>query len=809
VSLHDTKSEYATGNSIVDVEVSSADAVVSSLWTLGDDSAISAPGQDEFGRAAFARHLAQVIDSSPRSSTFRIGLYGEWGEGKTSVMGMMAHELSSIGHVCARISTWATEEPADILRQVADALSVAVGVGAPVRMVKQLVGHADSLKELRKLAAEGPWWLQGADLLFGRAAGRVLDDKSHELTSDLLKKAMVALGDRRAVLMVDDLDRTKPEALPQILMALRESVNIPGVYFVLGLSTGAVADGLRKSGFGLEDPERFLEKIIEYPAYLPAISGEALETYARQRIGKIEGLRRPDVLQELAPLLPQNPRRLKLFLRTVAALRRTLERFDDDEVNWTEFYLAQLLLAEFPIEARHLREDRVAIRAMDSAWMNTSLWKAISANNDREETLPEVQYAPTEPPARRERYLELCRQLRQQQSMSSSYTVSALLALDAAPPLKTRREARDFLAQLESQDRSNWGPTVERTLSDAGVDGRAVAQALWTFLLGQQGDRRRLAFRSLRLGELADADAGVARLSAIIDCWVQEVGAFRHGYLSANAWLEWLDAVAMWCSADATRSGTNQSALALAALEKALDETPEIMIELIHQALSQKQHLGHHGVYPDNYKSWIDKVERRLATEISEAVYQRFLRPDGLDLYFYCDWFRHGKCVLFSEGSPFYDGPGLGRLGALADLAANGSQVVIDNFLTLLRLLESALEGRLNIPGTSVKDLLSKPGVAGTIWRSVTRVELTDAGAGMLRAFRGRALAVAGVAAHDLPVPSWWPAPLKAAAVEDEEAAAKYRLRLGHEEPSKDPSAPSVSAEGSSAGGTALSPDSE
>jgi predicted KAP-like P-loop ATPase len=49
------------------------------------DRPIATDAEDALGRARFAKSIADLILSSPPKETLRIGIYGGWGEGKTSV----------------------------------------------------------------------------------------------------------------------------------------------------------------------------------------------------------------------------------------------------------------------------------------------------------------------------------------------------------------------------------------------------------------------------------------------------------------------------------------------------------------------------------------------------------------------------------------------------------------------------------------------------------------------------------------------------------------------------------------------------
>ena len=51
--------------------------------------------EDYFQRYGFASRIAQVLINRRESSSITVGVYGSWGEGKTSVMHFIAKELAA------------------------------------------------------------------------------------------------------------------------------------------------------------------------------------------------------------------------------------------------------------------------------------------------------------------------------------------------------------------------------------------------------------------------------------------------------------------------------------------------------------------------------------------------------------------------------------------------------------------------------------------------------------------------------------------------------------------------------------------
>src|SRR5256885_16236942 len=92
------------------------------------DAPISSVDADLLDRAPFARGLASLIADAPRGTSLRIGVYGGWGEGKTSVLQIMRRELQGRGHVCVWLAPWVTNDPADFGEQLTREIASTLGI---------------------------------------------------------------------------------------------------------------------------------------------------------------------------------------------------------------------------------------------------------------------------------------------------------------------------------------------------------------------------------------------------------------------------------------------------------------------------------------------------------------------------------------------------------------------------------------------------------------------------------------------------------------------------------------------------------
>ena len=80
---------------------------------ISPDLPITKSSDDKLNRSSFAKSLAQVLVQYTQPSSFTIGLYGEWGSGKTSLVNMILETIESIDNsaVIVRFNPWLCSEP--------------------------------------------------------------------------------------------------------------------------------------------------------------------------------------------------------------------------------------------------------------------------------------------------------------------------------------------------------------------------------------------------------------------------------------------------------------------------------------------------------------------------------------------------------------------------------------------------------------------------------------------------------------------------------------------------------------------------
>ncbi|WP_157063525.1 KAP family NTPase [Luteipulveratus mongoliensis] len=240
------------------------------VWT---DDALLSGEEDTLGRLPYAQRAAELIHSTQsfRSSAV-FGLSGPWGSGKTSLVNMIVEELQTAHRewAVARFTPWATSDISGLLgefyaalaealprkrgKNVRRALSITAAVAAPAANVIPVAGGAASagVKMAADALTKAPSW-QSA---FDKAA-----HKLKELKLPIL-------------VVVDDIDRLHSDELMALLKVVRLLGRFDGVQYLLAYDDETLYRSMSASSTVSPHDgtaERFMEKIVQYPLFVPPI----------------------------------------------------------------------------------------------------------------------------------------------------------------------------------------------------------------------------------------------------------------------------------------------------------------------------------------------------------------------------------------------------------------------------------------------------------------------------------------------------------------------------------------------------------
>lgn len=232
------------------------------------DSPIEKKADDIFDRAPFAERIAQIVASRQDPSSLVIGLYGPWGDGKTSTIGMIKETLASDDAVITMdYNPWFYGSATEHLARTFFA-SIKDKLEQTGLFTRENIGSAMSI-----LGSSVPYIGNGLD-----KAGQAI------ATTEALSEARDNLGSvlrrhgKKIVIFVDDIDRLDREDIQTLFKLVRLSGGFDHTTYVLAFDDGIVAEALGQA-YGAGDPaagRRFLEKIVQVPLHLPPVRSEKL-----------------------------------------------------------------------------------------------------------------------------------------------------------------------------------------------------------------------------------------------------------------------------------------------------------------------------------------------------------------------------------------------------------------------------------------------------------------------------------------------------------------------------------------------------
>ncbi|HEX8322137.1 KAP family P-loop NTPase fold protein [Longimicrobium sp.] len=504
--------------------------------SLLPDRPIARGEDDLLGRRDFALNMAEAVNNAPAGSTLRIGIYGGWGEGKTSVLAMMRGFLQERGHVCIWLNPWITESKDAVSSQITREIARALGID--LKKLKHAESSTRALKKVRTFA-DVDIRVKAADTVIGPALESILGKYGEGAARTLIAEVQERLGQRKLIVFVDDLDRVRPDLVPTLLLTLREALDHPDYYYVLALAPEVVERGLASIHAGWGEPRQFLEKIVELPRFLPKPSQQSVQRYVRDLLTIAGPKIDPAAVLDVASYLPSNPRRIKLFIRYLASISSLVDRFDTNEFDRRAFYIAQLLKTEFPQEVESLIGDIEAIKDIELSFFRNvgrSL-SDVSPENDENAVRPEYDHIAADHPDR-PRFILLCNALRERGMLAwGRYGLAGLLAIPELIPAITMKEANDIADRwLTALNDVSKVQDFTLALDRIGRRDPDKVHAIWATFIEMRSNHVDAVVDKELEDELVEGLETAGQLLELLrEFWAGRFG-YRAGFLGADEW---------------------------------------------------------------------------------------------------------------------------------------------------------------------------------------------------------------------------------------------------------------------------------
>jgi hypothetical protein len=314
----------------------------------GFDAPVYKKEDDKLGRWQFANDIYSLAISCPKNWSVRIGIYGDWGAGKSSILSFIRTMAEADGQILIEFNPWGFDDKERLWREFVYSVYKQLGAYKPPHMKRVL--FKSKVGQYAKIAASILKAGNKVTKIAGQATEEGLELVKKYLSnnaSDLIQLPGL-IGDKKIIVLIDDLDRADPALVPGVLYALRELVDIPGFSFILAFDPRVISKIMKKYNEGISNGLKFLEKIIDYPRWLPDIKLEQKIELARSDIDRYCAFVDKKAFDQVKDLLPDNPRSIRLFIRNISLLEKHVNRYYENELNWAVLLLANLLKTKVP-----------------------------------------------------------------------------------------------------------------------------------------------------------------------------------------------------------------------------------------------------------------------------------------------------------------------------------------------------------------------------------------------------------------------------------------------------------------------------
>jgi hypothetical protein len=322
------------------------------------DKPISSLEEDQLQSKKYAETLASFIQRSDTPLT--VGLQGEWGTGKTSMMYMLREILDKQDVATSWVNTWeysmfrgAHETTPAVLKGMLDKLKESCvekgtwSVGDEASQKVQKIGRF--IGNLANQVVRNQVGIDVKDAAQGNANSEQLATEISfvkaqikEVIDDLLKDSNNKYN--RVVFFVDDLDRIPPTDAVEVLEALKNMFDVPNCIYVLAIDYDVVVKGLEgKFGKKTEENERefrsFFDKIIQVPFSMPTGTYDITQLLVSKLANM--GIEIPEDQKDYFTDVVKytvgfNPRSLKRFMNSFSLLR-SLRQISEDGVKVNKY----------------------------------------------------------------------------------------------------------------------------------------------------------------------------------------------------------------------------------------------------------------------------------------------------------------------------------------------------------------------------------------------------------------------------------------------------------------------------------------
>lgn len=237
------------------------------------DEPITSSEEDLLNRKIDAYDAAEkLLATKTENNAFTFGIVAPWGNGKTSFLYMMKEHIDAEfadDVVTISFHPWKYGKSSNLTYLFFEELSKAL---APYSTIfsRDIIRYARTVSSIENSTMK----------FLGSILGCLVPQTVEEQYEDLKKK--ISNMQRKIVVFIDDVDRLGANEIEELFRLVRNTSNLPSMYFVMAYDKKYVVDTL-KNMFPSHSLS-YTEKILQEEFFLPVIKNNVLKVVLREKL---------------------------------------------------------------------------------------------------------------------------------------------------------------------------------------------------------------------------------------------------------------------------------------------------------------------------------------------------------------------------------------------------------------------------------------------------------------------------------------------------------------------------------------------
>lgn len=256
------------------------------LKDLNNDRPITSIAEDRFSRSDFARKVAGLCASKTPESRV-IGLYGKWGDGKSSLLNMVSTSLEP-EVVQIKFNPWVFRDENEFLLEFFRLFANSLGGSLELKKEKiqnAISDYGETIGLLGVFPKTAPLVSLGKNFLkFFKRTKPLSSEEAKNRVIELLINSRVNVA-----VFIDDIDRLDSREVCAVFKLVKLLADFPRTTYLLSFDPEIVARMIapQYGGTSIEYGYQYLEKVIQLPLNIPMAHSDAVLHFLNDAIQHI------------------------------------------------------------------------------------------------------------------------------------------------------------------------------------------------------------------------------------------------------------------------------------------------------------------------------------------------------------------------------------------------------------------------------------------------------------------------------------------------------------------------------------------